>query len=116
VRLETLGLAFTVVGAGIALISLAAAILRAALVNAHLRRVRTARATRRVTEIAASGRALAEAADRVASIRFDGVAAQAELAVEVGGRFAADIELIARTTEDLLDAFVPSRRGVASDR
>jgi hypothetical protein len=48
------------------------------------------------------------------SARFEVVGREVAAAVESSARFAADVALTARTTEDLLDTLVPSMRGSAS--
>ena len=50
------------------------------------------------------------------SDRFADLGAEIASLAESGSRWAADVKLVARATEDLLEAFVPSLRGVARER
>lgn len=112
--LQAVGLGVIIVAAVTILFSLAMAIRQAARVNAHLRRTLSSRPSRHLAAIADCAKAFPEAADRLEALRLDGIAAQAALAADAGVRFASDIGLIARTTDRLLETFLPAERGVAS--
>ena len=113
-NLEAVGLGLIIVATAIIVFSLAIAAGRAARVNAHLRRSLSSRPSRHLTAIADCAKAFPEAVDRLVEMRLDGIAAQAALAADAGVRFASDIGLIARTTDRLLETFLPAERGAAS--
>ena len=112
--LQTVSVGVIIFAAAVVLTSLAIVIGRAARLAVHLRRILASRAARNLNGIADSARAFPRAADRLEQMKLDGIAHQATLAADAGVRFASDIGLIARTTNGLLETFLPSERGTAS--